>query len=361
MASEFNYFFFYALLLAFLAQSAWLVFRSWPGSSRARTAAIRIVLVVLSLLAAFVFAEGYFFFFVDVTDGTLLQLVSYRWRVRHLPQPPGTYRGRPLPEPGTDAGQRYVVAVVGDSVTYGQGIERAEDLYPSILEKKLRESGLDATVYNISYMGWNTFEEWNALQETKFLVPRFDVVILGYCLNDIDLHVRYSEDFWAAMKRLTTPPALLRPLVRRSFAASWLYNKYVLLTAPALNEGSRNQYEAYRNPEAFAGQRLDLLKFKGLVETLKARLFVAVLPDCTVPWDAYPNRDIHRQLSDFWKTVDVPAVDLLEDFQHYPYRELHVSRMDAHPNAIAHRIAAERIFQLLVREHAIPGNAKLPR
>lgn len=361
MGYEFNYFFFYALLLAFLAQSAWLAFRAWPGNSPARGAAVKAALLGLSLLAGFVGAEGYFYFFVDATDATFQQIVSYRWAVRHLPLPLGTYRGRPLPEPGTGVDHRYVVAVVGDSLTYGQGVESEADLYSSILEEKLREGGLDAVVYNISYMGWDTFAEWSALQEAAFFVPRFDAVVLGYCLNDIAPHVRFSEDYGAARKRLTTPPALLRPLVRRSLVASWLYNRYVLLTAPALGEGARTLYDGYRNPESFAGQQRDLLKFKELVDALKARLFVAIFPDTSVPWDAYPNRDIHRRLGDFWEALGVPTVDMLDDFERYPYRELHASWMDGHPNALAHRVAAERIYRMLVRESATHGNGVSPR
>lgn len=361
MSPEFGYFYFYLLLLAFLAQSAWIGFRAWPAGSRARSVALRAALAGLSLLAGFVAVEGVFFFCIDVTDGHSSQLGTYRWMARHLPQPLGTYRGRPLPAPGGDAAGTFVVVVVGDSSTFGQGVARAEDLYPSLLERRLRGAGLDAAVYNVSYMGWDTFDEWRALQEAALALPRVDAVVLGFSLNDIAPHVPVPADFAAATARLASPPAALAPLVRRSLFASWLHNRWVLLTSPALRQGSRALYAGYRDPATFAALARDLDTFRALVDSLGARLFVAIFPDAAVPWEVYPNRDIHRALAGFWAGRGVPVADLLEEFERRPQRALHASWMDSHPNALAHRIAADRIAALVAGAAAVPAGGAGPR
>lgn len=355
MAYEFGYFFFYALLLAFLAQSAWIIFRVWRRRSPRRTAAINATLVVLSVLTTFVAAEGFFYFFVDTTDGAMHTLTSLRWMVRHLPQPSGTYRGRPLPGQEPAEEPRYVVAVVGDSVTYGQGVERQEDLYPSLLERRLREGGLDAVVYNLSFMGWDTFEEWRALREAAYHMPRLDLVILGQSFNDISPHAAFSPAFFVARGHLTTPPAFLEPLVRRSFLASWLYNRLVWLCFPVLREDERAIAAAHRDPAAFAAYSAELKAFKELTDELGAQLLAVAVPNCSGPWEDYPDGDIPERLVAFWRSLGVPAVSLLEDFRRYPYRRLQAGSLDGHPNALAHRIAAERILRTLVEEGLLPG------
>ena len=200
---EYHYFWFYLLLLAFLAQNARSIFARWRIPSPARGAAVKATLLLLSLFAGFVVLEGAFYFFVDLTDSAMALLTSRRWAARHLP-PPGEYRHPPGEAPAPAGADELGICVLGDSLTYGQGVERAGDLYPSLLEQELRVAGLPARVANVSQFGWDTLAEIGAFEEALRSGLRCRILVLGYCLNDIQAYLRYPPDVAAATERLTT-------------------------------------------------------------------------------------------------------------------------------------------------------------
>lgn len=78
---------------------------------------------------------------------------------------------------------RFRVVALGDSVTFG-AITRAEDGWTRQLERLLRARGFDAEVVNLSYGGWGTDQELEALRlEGLSYAP--DVVIVQFTTNDL--------------------------------------------------------------------------------------------------------------------------------------------------------------------------------
>jgi lysophospholipase L1-like esterase len=350
---EFHYFWFYLLLLAFLAQSAWMLFSRWRPPSRARAGALKAVLLALSLLAAFVVLEGVFYFFVDVTDSAMALLTSRRWAVRHL-LPPGEFRHPLTRTPAPAGAEQLEVCVIGDSLTYGQGVERAEDLYASLIERRLRAAGVPARVSNYSQLGWDTLSELGAFEELMRSGPRCRILVLGYCMNDIEAYLQYPPDVAAAVERLTTYPQALSPIANRSFLVSWLYNRWVVATSPALRRLEDAVVAAYRNQQAFTAHTGDLRRFKETCDRLDVRLLVATFPHIVSPWAEYRYRDVHLKLAGFWESLGVPAIDLLAAFEKHYYRDLQASVFDSHPNELAHRIAAGEIYAELSRRMGLP-------
>jgi lysophospholipase L1-like esterase len=93
---------------------------------------------------------------------------SEGWRDREhtIQRPPNTLR----------------ILVIGDSVTYGAIVGQV-DTYTAILERKLRANGVDAEVLNISYGGWGTDQELEALT-LEGVSYKPDLVILQFTTND---------------------------------------------------------------------------------------------------------------------------------------------------------------------------------
>jgi lysophospholipase L1-like esterase len=74
------------------------------------------------------------------------------------------------------------ILVIGDSVTYGAIVGQA-DTYTAILERKLQANGVNAEVINISYGGWGTDQELEALT-LEGVSYKPDLVILQFTTND---------------------------------------------------------------------------------------------------------------------------------------------------------------------------------
>src|SRR5262245_1068570 len=110
---------------------------------------------------------------------------------------------------------RCRIAVLGDSYTFGLGV-RAEETYPKVLEKLLRQSPAAARcqfeVLNFGVVGYSAYDESLVL---RYRVVDFNprVIVIGYVLNDpeIDptvqtLHRYYSERPWWRQFRIFTLP-----------------------------------------------------------------------------------------------------------------------------------------------------------
>jgi hypothetical protein len=87
------------------------------------------------------------------------------------------FRGKMILPEAVDG--RYSVVVLGDSYSFGKGVNDGEE-YSSVMRQKL---GPDSIVTNISVMGWGLTQEIRAFYEYGLLyMPK--VVILQFCEND---------------------------------------------------------------------------------------------------------------------------------------------------------------------------------
>lgn len=100
--------------------------------------------------------------YVDATNNH-----GWRDRDREIDKPSGTYR----------------ILALGDSNTFGV-IVPAEDTWTRVLERELRESGVDAEVINMAYPRWGTDNELEALRH-EGVRYRPDVIVLQFTINDL--------------------------------------------------------------------------------------------------------------------------------------------------------------------------------
>ena len=87
-------------------------------------------------------------------------------------------------------------------------------------------------------------------------------------------------------------------------------------------------------------------------------LLAVVFPVFDSSLDArYPYREHHRRLAALLARLDIPAIDLLDDFSGMDAARLAVEpHLDPHPNEIAHRIAARAIARAV--DEVVPRAAK---
>lgn len=121
-------------------------------------------------------------------DGDIVNRDGLRDRHHTIERPAGTGR----------------VAFLGDSVTYGFGLE-ARNAYPQLLQAELDRRGEKLEVFNVAAPGWTTRQQ--RIAYTRLLRP-YGVrhVVLAVCLNDL----------LELQQNLAMPPPWMEALHRRS-------------------------------------------------------------------------------------------------------------------------------------------------
>jgi lysophospholipase L1-like esterase len=247
------------------------------------------------------------------------------------------FREREIPPKPRD---RYRIAVIGDSFTWGQGVEAA-DRFSNLVEGLL---GPRFEVFNFGVPGNNLPEHVDVLQQALPIAP--DFVVLQIYINDFET---------SRMRRPQPYPLLPRAAdrnMRRRFLIYDLMSKQWSRLQEAL--GIVDSYPDYmarnlRDPNAPNAVET-MATLHRFVETARA----AGVPVGLVVFPAYDHMGRHgahypfRYLHDRLKTAcddeRLPCVDLLPMIAAVPDpRTLWVSPFDAHPSAAMHRRAAEAI------------------
>jgi len=113
--------------------------------------------------------------------------------------------------------------------------------------------------------------------------------------------------------------------------------------------GGRNSTE---RTTAWAKFKSDVSACKAAVEQGGATYALVLFP-WLVRLDDYALTDVHTTMREFALQLGVPYLDLLEVFAGRDAETLRVSLANEHPNALGHRLAAERITRF-VRDEVLP-------
>jgi hypothetical protein len=94
----------------------------------------------------------------------------------------------------------------------------------------------------------------------------------------------------------------------------------------------------------------------GLARESKTPIVAVVFPLFGIAMDdKYPFYPVHAKVNELMTSLDVPNLDVSNIYKGIPLEHLQViPGVDRHPNEIAHRMAAERIYLWLEAERALP-------
>jgi len=322
------------------ALAAWKL-RRRPESRLARLAR-GLCLSLLSSYALLVAVEGWLYFAHDTTDRTAVLLTSRRWTERHVRLNAAGFRDGPPPPIERSEGELRVLAL-GDSFTYGHGVADPEDRWTNRLERAWKERGVRARVMNAAKPGWSTRKELAAL---KSIHPqaRFDLVIVGYVLNDHDDLFQYREEFTSAIERVRNPPPSVAFFTRRSLALDFLYARWAVFGQADVREYDELMLSHYRDPQVWSAHLETFRALAAACEQRGAKLLVVTFPFFTRDWRDYRMREVHAKLDEAWGALGVAHLDLLEFFERQPAQSFEIGAFDSHPNERAQALAAERIL-----------------
>jgi len=239
------------------------------------------------------------------------------------------------------------IAVIGDSITFGQGIPE-EERFTNRLERELAGSKTQFQVLNFGYSGSDFMHHIIMIKKVLKLNP--DFILLQWYVNDFE----GPKPKGRPSCRNLAPTMKLHIRLHQSSA---LY--YVLNAGWHALQGYMGTVETYENymTHSFLDPNSEkskyaLAKFKKILRLASSRnvpLGMVLFPRLR-PYLAnnYPFDYLHKRIISVCKKNRIPYVDLREDFKPFgsDIRRLHVNQYDAHPNGLANEIAAKRILEV---------------
>ena len=268
----------------------------------------------------------------------------YSWHgVAHVYDENKMRREEPFPAKNP---QRFRVMVVGDSLTYGQGIDTFWT-YPSQLQRSL-ESDFKVEILNLGVQG---YQSEDVLRVVRRFLAQLDpaLVIYGMCLNDflpsrVDQPVHYV---------FPIPNAVRKFFVRRTRVGRLLEDRYDALLRqlglrPDFYADLLSDFEAY--DERFGR---DVAAMNAFVTETGLPPVVAMVLDQTPKRDG-PGRRLALAAERHLAAAGMTVVETEAYYRRFDGRNFAISRWDGHPNEEANAIFA-LFLERALREH--PGLA----
>lgn len=233
----------------------------------------------------------------------------------------------------------FRILLLGDSITLGWGVRQGH-IYADVLEKQLNHN-LNLPRYkrfeviNAGVGNYNTEHELYYL-ESEGLKYHPDMVMICFFVNDGEI-IKHRESIsfldrnsylWTMMKgRLDMMTRMMS--VEKDYVD--FYNDLYIPGSPG-----RTAFDRAFN------QILQICR------RIQIDPFVVLYPELHVTDEtSYPFKKVHQLVRDLSAAYEAPVVDLLPIYQGEIPESLWVAPDDAHPNARAHNMAADAIYQHL--------------
>ena len=307
-----------------------------------RAVLIRVTLVSASIAVALAAAEGAarFVFRHAHSSGNMGDYIAQHGGGPALRVNSLGFRDREVPPKRPD---RYRIVVIGDSFTWGSGIE-TEERYSNLLGRFL---GPTYEVINFGTPAEDMPGHLTALTRAMQIAP--DFVLLQLFINDFE-----TDDMHRPVTYPLLPPQLDRQLMRSSLFYQLLDGEWSHVQGLV---GEWYSYPAYmarnlRDPNLPAS-RLTSAELRSFFERARdahigvgAVLFPAA-NEMGRYGSRYPFGYLHERVESICDAEHVPCLDLLPSFSKIrDPRTMFVSPFDAHPNAMANRRAA---YEMMAR------------
>ena len=239
--------------------------------------------------------------------------------------------------------RRWRVAVLGDSMTFGDSVER-DDTFCHQMEAMLAGHVPGGVIIiNMGKPGTVPREQLDLYNRVRG-ATRPDVVLHVVYPNDLDV------DSYGALKRI------YRIRDDALYVGEWSYvlrfmekqMRYWVAWNQTIDyfHGGRDAVERER---AWSEFRRYVRAIRDEVQEGGADYALVLFP-----WlfrlDDYLLTDVHDRMRRFAADMGVPYLDLLEVFAGRDAESLRVSLANEHPNREGHRIAAERLSEFLLEE-----------
>lgn len=319
---------------------------------------IVIALGVAELTVRYVFSE-------ITTTGNVASYFSQRW-LYSIPDKPNSlgFREREI-DPHKKAGI-FRIAVIGDSLTYGQGID-VEQRFTNILEKKLNTTAPAYEILNFGKGGTETVDHIELLKN-YVLDIKPDFILLQWFINDVE-----NGDYTGRPTHLRLIPSdrisyFLQAYSVLYFLASsgWknIQASFVLGSNYTYTEYMQARFEDADGKDAVrADKALD--EFLELCARNGIPVGIIVFPMLEENLlDGYTLGFLLDRVLATCHKWQIPCVDMRPVFASVaPTNTLWVNRFDTHPGPLANALASQAVyntFQPLWSAGSAPDDSRQP-
>lgn len=275
------------------------------------------------------------------------------------------YRGK-IGNPGKFKGFRAIA--IGDSITFGNRLP-VESTYSYQLDESLNKSSSAYEILNFGISGYDILQDVS-LVEHKAVQYHPDLIILGYCHNDlgiVSLNLKYIERAQKFQSSLIFHSRIARFILRsveKIRSGSWLLHKnkpkifkkdykgkispiaederllrQLMQTCPAVYPVSW-----YKDESRVGRLRYSFERLAALAKKENFSVVIVIFPWLIDNSREYPFREPHKIVTYEAQRVGFDVLEIVDDFMSIGIEKIKIKKYDVvHPNAIGHKIAAQKI------------------
>lgn len=268
----------------------------------------------------------------------------------------------------------YRVVILGDSLTFGNYLP-VEATYPQLMQQMLDPSAAAYEVLNFGVGGYDVLQE-SALLEFRGVDYRPDLVVVGFCLNDVGIvspNLEYLDrvrEYRSSFLLRSRVAQFVAGRIDRIRIGSWMEEKnrpevfardYQGRIAPLSPEDGELRELMDRVPDIYpsfwygSAARVGRLRYAfERIAALDGRgpfsVVIVIFPGLEGEPGRYPHEVAHRIVTHEARRVGFDVIDLLPVFMAAGMDSLKILEGDlVHPNEKGHRIVAEALARY-VRE-----------
>lgn len=261
----------------------------------------------------------------------------------------------------SDLDQSKVILNIGDSITFGANIKDLNQVYGKVLQAIIRQNFPDKNyiVYNAGVGGYNIWQERALLKELNGKL-KYDMVLLGLCLNDSSPKMYVSEDIKGAVVNVSGEIESTKDLFSRKF-----FNRFKLYVMfkeavksmqrryPKLFPRSLLWHNVLVNGEGWQSLKETILEMNENLAQDSIPFVVVIFPYAHQLKLEAKDNIIQNDLVQFCEAHTIPCLDLFSYYQQH--RQLiQWDEEGIHPDVNGHRVAGEAIYNFLVEQKLIP-------
>ena len=255
-----------------------------------------------------------------------------------------------------------VILNIGDSITFGMNVRDIDDVYGKVVQSLLsRNHGTDGryVVYNAGIGGYNTWQEEALLRHLTGKI-RYDMVILGLCLNDSSPKLYVSEDAKGAVISIPARIESVRDVFSRKFLgrskAYVMFKELIKSTQrrfPKMFPSSVLWHNLLVKEGDWISLKQTLRKMRGDLEADKIPFIVVIFPYEHQLQLTKKDNIVQNDLMAFCQSNSIHCLDLFDSFGQNRHL-IHWDQEGVHPDGKGHLIAGQAIYEYLVANQLIP-------